>query len=223
MIFKNNTSNDLVSQIQNHPVLKRVQIILRFNTTSLTDIIHTLVIRASAMQMKIFVSIYADRIVMVAHEKMAVRPFNIKSPYRELETVVIPRNKDDDCVRAAAVFIADFMTRKSEFVFDLENGHSGFLTAVHSFKLINETNVFTSKIIAIGFGDGVTLTTEDAIIKLTNSDVEKLPNTENIVGRYLIMNSRKEFIIVPWPVYCNMVKDYHGNQTKTEGSKKAGK
>lgn len=171
------------------------------------------------MQMKIFVSISAERIVMTAHEKMAVRPFNIKTPYRELETLIIPRS--GDCVKTAASFIADFMTRKSEFVFDLENGHSGFLTAVNSFKLLNDTNVFTSKIIAISFGDGITLTTEDAKIKLTNSDVEKLPNTENIVGRYLIMNSRKEFIVVPWPVYRNMVKEYHGNQTKTEGSKEA--
>ncbi len=202
MLFNNNTKNDFIKDIQNHECFIRTRAIVRFNRVSLTST----VVRCSTTQKKAFINIHEDKCELVLLDKLKICPQNLKNPYKETGNHIFNFTIHD--IDSLARLLYDHLMRKSEFLISIENGEADKLTPTFTFASVTENNVFVGRITKLVFDpDYVCIETTNGKLKLTGNDSKNLLNLDNSVGRYLIMNSKKEFIIVPGPILRQRVKE----------------
>lgn len=206
-IFKNNSSSKLVEEVQSHNALKNLGVMVRFNSTDVTDSWHKLTVRSSSTKMKVFMTIYPDRLLLVAYNKCANKPFNVIKDYTLEDSLILPATHPN-IVQDVALFIAKTLSRKSDFLLDMESGSDGYLKHTFNWKECDDTNVYVGCIkTMVVTPDSTSLKLDTGmIVKITESDQEKIPSNGNIVGRYVIMNCRKEFIIVAWPILQQKIR-----------------
>ena len=201
MIFNSNSGNDFVRNVQNHELINNVRTIVRFNhlTTGST------VVRCSHTQKKAFMNLKDGNCELVLLERLQVLPENLKNEYRESGRYVF----DFAEVDTLAKVLHKHLVQKSEYILSMEKGLSDKLTPTFTFGSMNESNVFVGRITKLVFDpDYIMIQTSNGNLKISGDDSKNLHNVDNAVGRYLLMNSKKEFIIVPGPIMRKRVKEH---------------
>lgn len=203
MIYKNAGNSKFLGKLSERFAQKKLGIIVRFNQLSPT----TGVIKCAQTRIKIHVDVNDKRIRLSASERVANTPNNLTETYREMENYILLPDQPDLLERAVE-FIYKTVTTKSEYIRHIEEGNSELMEGVSSIKDLRHGNVFYGLVRGISFGH------EKVTVQLDNGEtmnvpekcVEKITSTGNVVGRYFVMNVRKETALMPVPLFKNTIK-----------------
>jgi hypothetical protein len=203
MIYKNAGNAKFLNELSDNFAQKNLGIIVRFNSLSAT----TGVVKCAQTRVKIFIDVNEKRIKFTSTERVINTPNNITRSYKEIENYILLPNQPD-LMEKAVEFIYRTVTTKSEYLTHIESGNADRINGVTSITELNHTNVFYGVIRGINFGhDTVTVQLDNGqTMNVPENCVEKIPATGNVVGRYFVMNVRKETTLLPEPLFNTMIK-----------------